>query len=68
MSETSDKDTELEGMTYWQIFYEFMTGGYLWRKFKEWKGEKIEEPSADIGQSKDSETAPDIPTGTKKIQ
>mmetsp|Transcript_906 Transcript_906/g.1174 ORF Transcript_906/g.1174 Transcript_906/m.1174 type:complete len:86 (-) Transcript_906:115-372(-) len=55
MSETS-KENEFEGMSTWQLVYEFMTGGYLWKRYKKWKGSKKEvNPCADMAQSRTPE-------------
>mmetsp|Transcript_19111 Transcript_19111/g.26899 ORF Transcript_19111/g.26899 Transcript_19111/m.26899 type:complete len:85 (+) Transcript_19111:204-458(+) len=54
MSETS-KESEFEGMTTWQLVYEFMTGGYLWKRYKKWKDSKKDGPCADMAQSRTPE-------------
>mmetsp|Transcript_23739 Transcript_23739/g.44339 ORF Transcript_23739/g.44339 Transcript_23739/m.44339 type:complete len:83 (+) Transcript_23739:94-342(+) len=49
----TEKDSEFDGMSSWQIFKEFMTGGYLWQKYKDWRDSKKEKPCADLGQGEE---------------
>mmetsp|Transcript_17750 Transcript_17750/g.26595 ORF Transcript_17750/g.26595 Transcript_17750/m.26595 type:complete len:90 (-) Transcript_17750:140-409(-) len=46
-------ETGFEGMTTWQVIKDFLTGGYLWRRYKLWKSsQKKESPRADLGHSR----------------
>mmetsp|Transcript_16029 Transcript_16029/g.28778 ORF Transcript_16029/g.28778 Transcript_16029/m.28778 type:complete len:87 (-) Transcript_16029:164-424(-) len=51
--ENSKFESDLDGMTYWEIFKDFMTGGYLWKRYKDWRKQPStanEKPCADVVQ------------------
>ncbi len=61
-----DYGTGLDGMSYWQVIKEFMTGSYLLKRWRRWRG--IPEPAAK-GASKvagKEDIAKDKPQGKAK--
>mmetsp|Transcript_7412 Transcript_7412/g.13831 ORF Transcript_7412/g.13831 Transcript_7412/m.13831 type:complete len:94 (+) Transcript_7412:233-514(+) len=61
--ETDSKfGSELDGLTYWQIFKDFMTGGYLWKRYKDWRKPAepavADKPCADMAGSRESADSP----------